>query len=191
MSCIQNENDGGSGSTGNNFWESSPLPENSLSCLHRWASLRWLRITWFVAWFYQNYYCISSHGSYHIPIDIPIDPNKSHYVWVKPCHIVVNTVVTIPSETIVHGIVLALSYPTCSGKLVGGLEHFFYFSIQLGIIIPMIDFYIFRGGNHQPVKSIPFWVILASYPTGPMWTSSAARCWTWLRASHECRCRWW
>ena len=50
----------------------------------------WWRITWFVAWFYQNYYCISSHGSYHIPINIPIDPNKSHYVWVKPCHILVN-----------------------------------------------------------------------------------------------------
>ena len=35
--------------------------------------------------------------------------------------------------------------------LVGGLEHEFYFSIQLGIIIPT-DFHIFqRGWNHQPV----------------------------------------
>ena len=37
------------------------------------------------------------------------------------------------------------------GNLVGGLEHQFYFPIQLGIIIP-IDFHIFqRGSNHQPV----------------------------------------
>ena len=35
--------------------------------------------------------------------------------------------------------------------LVGGLEHGFYFSIQLGIIIPT-DFHIFQSGwKHQPV----------------------------------------
>jgi hypothetical protein len=43
------------------------------------------------------------------------------------------------------------------GHLVGGLEHEFYFSIQLGIIIPT-DFHIFqRGWNHQPV--IRFFVL--------------------------------
>ena len=39
----------------------------------------------------------------------------------------------------------------CNGDMVGGLEHEFYFSIQLGIIIPT-DFHIFqRDWNHQPV----------------------------------------
>ena len=34
-------------------------------------------------------------------------------------------------------------------KMVGGLEHLDYFSIQLGIILPF-DFHIFQRGRAQP-----------------------------------------
>ena len=49
------------------------------------------------------------------------------------------------------GATLKIPKATYKHILVGGLEHLDYYSIQLGIIIP-IDFHIFqRGWTHQPV----------------------------------------
>jgi len=39
-----------------------------------------------------------------------------------------------------------------SEKLVGGLEHEFYFSIQLGIIIPTDELIFFRGAGIPPTR---------------------------------------
>ena len=55
--------------------------------------------------------------------------------------------------------------------LVGGLEHEFYFSIQLGIIIP-IDFHILpRGWNHQPENIYMF----SNFMCISCWSCSYAR----------------
>ena len=85
---------------------------------------------------------------------------------------------------------------TVAIKLVGGLEHEFYFSIQLGIVTPT-DFYIFqRGRSTQPPTRILLIIINhiiiiltinSIFPTNGRSTTNQVGPWFFLRPSNWTR----